>query len=92
MGVQWLELLHPFVSAKNLYIDRHCVLCIAFALRELLEGRTTRELPILQNIFLEDFGSRIVQEVYKDFVAARKLSGNSITLTKWDRKSRWDKF
>jgi hypothetical protein len=92
VGVQWLELLHPFVSAKNLYVDRYCVLCVAFALRELLEGRTTRELPVLQNLFLEDFGSRIVQEVYKDFVAARKLSGNSITVTKWDRKSRWDKF
>ena len=51
----WLELFHPFVAVKNLYICEKFVPRIAPALQELVEGRTTEVFPTLENIFLEGF-------------------------------------
>jgi hypothetical protein len=92
VGAIWLELFHPFVSVKNLYVYRECVPRIAFALQKLLERGTTEELPVLQNLFLEEIRPGPVQEVIEDFVASRKLSGNPITVTARDRNSEQDSF
>jgi hypothetical protein len=54
----WLELLHPFAAVKNLYLSEELLPCVAPALQELVEGRTTEVLPALENIFLVCFSHR----------------------------------
>jgi hypothetical protein len=77
LGAKWIEILRPFTSVKNLYVNRGIVPYFLFSMQELrvLEtfGRgTTEELPALQNIFLEHselpsyFG-----EVVEKFAAVR---------------------
>jgi hypothetical protein len=84
----WLELLHPFTAAKNLYLSKEFALRIALALQELSGGRTTGVLPTLQNIFLEELQpSGPVQESIGKFVAERRLSGHLITISLWERVS-----
>jgi hypothetical protein len=51
----WLELLHPFVALKNLYVSKKFVPHIAPTLQDLVGGRSTEVLPTLENIFLEGF-------------------------------------
>lgn len=92
LGTQWLELFHPFASVKDLYVYRRIVPWFVLALLELLERGTTEELPALQNLFLEELQSGNAQKVTEDFVTARKLSGNPITVTHWDRNSEKDNF
>ena len=80
----WLQLLHPFTAAKNLYVSEQYVLYIGSALQELVEGRTTEVLPALQNIFLEGLESSApVQEGIGKFVAARQAAGRPIAVFSW---------
>ena len=83
----WLELLHPFVVVKNLYLSEGFVPRIAPALQELVGGRTTEVLPTLENIFMEGFQpSRPLHEGIEKFVAARGLTGHPVVVSRWD----WD--
>jgi hypothetical protein len=81
---QWLELLHPFIAVKNLYLSKEFAPRIAISLQELVRGRMTEVLPALQNFFLE--GSAPVHEGIGQFVAARQLSGNPIAISRWVRQ------
>jgi hypothetical protein len=81
---QWLELLHPFIAVKNLYLSKEFAPHVATSLQELVRGRMTELLPALQNFFLE--GSEPVHEGIRQFVAARQLSGNSIGVSRWERQ------
>ncbi|KAF8502717.1 hypothetical protein F5888DRAFT_1800259 [Russula emetica] len=81
----WLELLHPFVAVKNLYLREEFVPRIAPALQELVGERTTEVLPTLENIFLEGFqalGS--LHEGIEKFVAARRLTSHPVAVSRWD--------
>ena len=82
----WLDLLHRFATVKNLYLSKEFAPRIVAALQELVGGRTTEVLPTLQNIFLEEVepGGR-VQEDIGNIVAARRLSGHTITVSHWER-------
>ena len=82
----WLDLLHRFSTVKNLYPSKEFAPRIVAALQELVGGRTTEVLPTLQNIFLEEVepGGR-VQEDIGNIVAARRLSGHTITVSHWER-------
>ena len=81
----WLELLHPFLGVKNLYLSEELALRIAPALEELVGSRTMEVLPFLQNIFLKGLlRSGPVQEGIVKFVAARQLSGHQITVSLWE--------
>jgi hypothetical protein len=82
---QWLEVLHLFTAAKNLYLSKEFSPRIAPALQELVGGRTTEVLPTLQSISLEVQLSGPVQEVIGDFFAARQLSGHPIAVSSWER-------
>jgi hypothetical protein len=78
----WLELFLPFTTVKNLYLSKEFAPRIGPALQELIGSRTTEVLPTLQNIFLEELQpSGPVQEGIGKFVAARQLSGRSITIS-----------
>jgi hypothetical protein len=49
---QWLEVLHLFTAAKNLYPSKEFSPRIAPALKELVGGRTTRSVTHLAESFL----------------------------------------
>ena len=81
----WLELLHPFATAKNLYISDEFAPRVVPALKELVGRRTTDVLPSLQNIFLEGLQPwGPVQEGIARFVVARLLSGLTVAVSRWD--------
>jgi len=78
----WLELLLPFPAVRNLYLSKDFAPGIAATLQEIVG---TEVLPILQNIFVEGLeASGPFQENIGQFVAARELSGHSITIFVWD--------
>jgi len=80
----WLELLLPFPAVKNLYLSKDFAPGIAAALQEIVG---TEVLPSLQNIFVEGLeASGPFWENIGQFVAARELSGHSITISVWDRR------
>ncbi len=75
----WLELLLPFPAIKNLYLSKDFAPGIAAALQEIVG---TEVLPSLQNIFVHGLEpSGPFQENIGQFVAARELSGRSITIS-----------
>ena len=82
----WLELLHRFTTVKNLYLSKEFAQRIVAALQELVGGRTTEVLPTLQNIFLEEVepGGHVQEDIGR-IVAARQLSGHTITVSHWKR-------
>jgi hypothetical protein len=85
----WLELLHQFNTVKNLYLSKKFRPRIVAALQDLVGSRTTEVLPILQNIFLEELEpAGHAQEDIRRFVAARQLSGHTITVSHWERDRR----
>ena len=84
-NMQWLEMFHPFTSVKDLFVCEGLAPSIAPALQELVGGRRTEVLPILQNIYLEGLDpSEPLQEGIGKFVAARQLSGHPITVSRWE--------
>ena len=87
----WLELLHPFVAVKNLYLCKKFIPRIAPALQELVGGRTTEVLPTLKNIFLKGFQlSEPLHEGIEKFVAARRLTSHPVAVFRWDWDRRWE--
>jgi hypothetical protein len=82
----WLELLQPFGAVKNLYLSEEFAQRIVPALGELVGGRMTEGLPILQNIFLEGLQpSGPIQEGIAQFVAAQRVASHPIAVTRWNR-------
>jgi hypothetical protein len=85
-NAQWLELLHPFGTVKNLYLSREFALRIAPALQELVGSRSTEVLPTLENMFLEGLEPLVpVQEGIGKFVATRQVTSHPILVSRWDR-------
>jgi hypothetical protein len=77
----WLELLHPFVTVKDLALSRPVAQYVASALRELTEESVADVLPELQHVFVDMFDpSGPTQEAMSQFVAARQLSGQPVTV------------
>ena len=82
---RWLELLHPFVAVKSLYISRDFVPRIAPAFQELVGERVTEVLPALQTFFYQGtIPLRHVQQNVEQFVAARQLAGQPIAISRWE--------
>ena len=80
-NIQWMELLRPFITVKDLVLDEPFILSIAPALQELVGERVIQILPALQNIFLEGFESPgPVPEGIGKFIAARELFGRPVTV------------
>jgi hypothetical protein len=79
--IQWLELLHPFVSVKDLTIHKKLVRLVARALRQLVGERVLEVLPALQNLFLEGSqSSDPVRKAIVKFIVVRRLSGHPVTV------------
>ena len=83
-STQWLELLLPFTSVKNLYLSKKFASHITPSLQELVGERVTEVLPALRNLFLAELQpSGHVQQAIGRFVSARQLFGHPITVSQW---------
>jgi hypothetical protein len=93
--IQWLELLHPFVSVKDLIVSEKLVQVVSPALQQLVGEQVAEVLPALQNIFLEGRRpSNPVQEAVFKFIVARRVSGHPVTVYHQDKPGkeyvRWE--
>jgi hypothetical protein len=85
---QWLDLLHPFTSVKDLGLCNDSVAFIAPSLQELSAESVTEVLPALENLFLGGpQPSGPVKEAIRKFIAARQLSGCPVTVHHRERAS-----
>ena len=83
--VQWVELLRPFTAVKRLYISLEFTPHLVLALQELVRERVTEVLPTLETLFLEEpqeLGPE--QDGIEQFVAARRLVDQCVTLSHWN--------
>ena len=88
-SAQWMELLRPFITVRDLVLADPVVLSVASALEELVGEQGTEILPLLQTIFLEGFqSSSPVPEGIVKFIAARELYGRSVIVRRQERESR----
>ena len=85
-NTQWLELLHPFASVKNLYVSEELGLYLVPALQEITRERVIEVLSVLQGLFLEGLQSLgPVHDAAEHFVATRRLSGHPVVVHRWER-------
>jgi hypothetical protein len=80
-NMQWLELLHPFTSVKQLVLYSKIVGLVAPALQELTGERVTDVLPALQRLLL--IGPRRsgpIKKAIAQFVAARQIFGRPVAI------------
>jgi len=78
---QWLELLHPFVTVRDLVLSLAFYRPFASALRELTGNTVTEVLPALRQIFVDEFDlSEPIQEAFARFISARRLSGHPVAV------------
>ena len=78
-GAQWLELLHPFTSIKDILLHDNSIPHVAPALEQL--AGETEALPTLQNLFLDGpQPSEPVKKMIGKFVATRRLSGRPVAV------------
>jgi hypothetical protein len=85
-GIQhshWLQLLHFFIDAKDLYVSREITIFIVRVLKKLVGKRTTEVLPALQNLFFHKYEVLSGPTAIEDFIAARELSGHPIAVSRW---------
>jgi hypothetical protein len=90
-NAQWLGLLRPFFSVKDVVLFDDLVKFVAPALKELTGERVSEVLPALQNLFLKgsrpSAPSKPVQEALEQFVVARQRSGRPVTPHFWGYRS-----
>ena len=80
-NTEWLELLHPFTSVKNLVLNDKVAGCLAPALQGLTVETVTGTLPALETLSLKAsarFGP--TREAIAQFVATRQLSGRPVAV------------
>jgi hypothetical protein len=87
---QWLELLHWLTSVQDLYLSPKLAIRIAPTLQGLAADRVTGVLPALQNLFLKESSKSLQQsepllEAVRQFVAARRFSGQPVAVHRWTR-------
>ena len=90
-NLKWISILLPFTAVKNLYLCKKYSPRIALALHELTGERTTEVLPVLENVFLEEFQpSEPVEEGLEQFISARRLANHPVVISIWHRDFIWD--
>ena len=81
-----LDLLRAFKAVKNLHLSKKFAPRIAPALQGLTGARTIEVLPALKNILLEKFRpAEPVLGGIAQFVSARQLINQPVTISFWDR-------
>ena len=85
-NMQWLEIFHPFIAAKNLYVSKKFAQCVAPAMQDLVGEMVTDVLPALESLFLEELQpSGPAREAIGQFVATRELLGYPVAISNWER-------
>jgi len=80
-NTEWLELLRPFTSVKNLVLSREAAGYLAPALQGLTVESVTGILPALETLSLKvSAQSGPIQEAIAQFVATRQLSGRPVAV------------
>jgi hypothetical protein len=80
-NAQWLDLLNPFTSIKDLLLYDESILHVASALEQLAEERETEALPTLRHLFLRGAQpSGPVKKAIGKFVAVRQLSDRPVSV------------
>ena len=80
-NTEWLELLRPFASVKNLVLSDEAAGYLAPALQGLTVDNVTGMLPSLETLSLKASArSGPTQEAIAQFVAARQLSGRPVAV------------
>jgi len=80
-NTEWLELLHPFTSVKNLVLSDRAAGCLAPALQGLTVETVTGTLPALEHLLLKASArSGLTQEAIVQFVATRQFSGRPVAV------------
>ena len=75
-NTQWLEILRPFTSVKDLILSGQLVRLVAPVLGDLIGESVAEELPALQNIFVEGvLPSGSLRKEIGQFITARQISG-----------------
>jgi hypothetical protein len=83
-SAQWIELLQPFASVKNMSISEGVAPRVAPPLMALTGERVTEVLPALQNILVEELQSMgHIQEALDHFSALRRISGFPVAIRCW---------
>jgi len=84
-GTQWLELLDPFTSLKNLYLTDGIARRVFGAFQGLSGERATEVLPALRNLFVTAASREFepIQITIEPFIAARQLSGHPVAINHW---------
>ena len=78
-STQWLELLYPFMSVKNLALSDELVPLVAPALQELAGESVTEVLPMLQNLlFNGPEPSGPAEKAIQQFIDTRQCSGRTV--------------
>jgi hypothetical protein len=80
---QWLELFHPFIAVRALYISHRMRSYVVSALRRLRGESSTEVLPALDNLYLE--GYQAEQQDIESFIIACQHSGHPVSIHRWDR-------
>jgi hypothetical protein len=89
----WMELLQPFTTVKDLYLDNRSVRQLNPTLQELAKEGAADVLPALRRIFVQgykQYRDANAQGAIGSFIAARQLSGYPITVHNWERRSGKD--
>ena len=79
----WLQLLHLFTGAKDLYISKELTTSILSVLESLVGERTPEVLPALQNIFCDKNMTPSNPTAIEDLIDAREASGYPIFVSRW---------
>ena len=92
-SIQWLELLQPLITVKNLYLSGKLALPLARALQELTREGATEVLPALQGIHIELYDELgPVRRILEPFIAARQLSGYPVVVNHTKRMPKVDRW
>ena len=86
----WFELLHSFVTVKDLVLSRSLDSYVASALQALTSTENTATvLPVLRRVFVNAFFSlSTTWEALLQFSTARRLSGHPVALYSADTVRR----
>ena len=92
-NMDWLDFFRPFTAVKTLYLCKKIAEFISSALQELVGESVASVFPALESIFLEEpEPSRPVQDAFRQFIAARQLSGHPVAVSQWNRTSEDTNF
>ena len=81
-SAQWIELFRPFTAVQGLAVSKSLGPLVTHALESLTVERAKEVLPALRSLSL---GGLKPSASAQDFVAARQLSGHTVTIEHWER-------